>query len=125
MKKLILLFFFISTQLQAQTKNTDSLLPVKKYLFELKQTVNSGKMKKSKMIKLERLIRTGMTQREIFTRNIKRMKNKEEAEEMIKMFNFILQSAILYKSDVKKNYSGYSEGTFLNTNIPLLMQKME
>lgn len=125
MKSLILILFFFGIQMNAQTKSKDSLVLVKEYLYELKSTVNSSKFKKSKILKMERLIRTGITQREIFERNIKRTKSKEEAEEMIRTFNFILQSAILYKNDIKKNYSGYSEVKYLNTNIPVLLQKME
>lgn len=124
-KTIFIILLFFGFQLNAQTKTTDSLFQVKKYLHELQSTVNSNQLKEQKVLKMNCLIRAGITQREIFERNINLTKSKEAAVEMMRLFNFILQSGILYKSDVKKNYSGYSEVCYLNTNIPILIQKME
>src|SRR5690606_5734051 len=123
--KCIIIPLLFSILTNAQSKTTDSLLLVKTYLTELKKTATSKQSKKAKLLKLEPLLRDGIRQRGILNRNIKRTKNPNETEELVRLFNFILQSAILYKSDIKNNYSGAAEISYLKMNIPVFLQKME
>ncbi len=123
MKKLIVILLIFCAQLQAQEGN-DSIVIVKNYLSEIKQTVLSKKSKKAKILKMQQLIRVGIDQREIFERNIRRTKSHEQAEELIRSFNLILQSAILYKNDLAETNAD-SEVIYLKNNIPKLLKELD
>lgn len=124
MKKIVFLLLFFSIQHSAQAQAKDSLLLVKKYLIQLKETTVSPQSKKAKAIRLKHLVRSGSAYRGIFERNIIHTKSKNEAEEMIKSFNFIMQSAILYKGDLIDN-SSQSEMIYLKNNITRLLKEIE
>lgn len=124
------LFFFLlllfSVRVNAQTaKGTDSLIMVKNYLLNIQKTVNAKQAEKQKIAKLDSLIRLATKQKAIFGRNLTCVvKNKQEAAEMKTTLNFILQSMVLYKADLKSNGESPSEILYLNKNIPILSNKI-
>lgn len=125
MRTLFLLFFLISFQANSQTsKVVDSLFLVKSYLLEIRTTVNS-KEKPQQLQKLDRLIKSATTQKDFFNRNIiKIVDNKQEMAKLKSSLNFILQSLVLYKSDISNDNDGFSEKKYLNQNIPPLVDKI-
>jgi len=125
MRTLFLLFFLISFQANSQTsKVVDSLFLVKSYLLEIRTTVNS-KEKPQQLEKLDRLIKSATTQKDFFNRNIiKILDNKQEMAKLKSSLNFILQSLVLYKSDISNDNDGFSEKKYLNQNIPPLVDKI-
>ncbi len=126
MHKLILLFLLISLQANAQRPGLDSLSMVRNYLMEIRNAVNSKELPKHKLEKLDRLIKSATSQKAIFNRNItKVIVVALEAEQLMSTLNFILQSMVLYRSDIKSNYESQSETVFLNKNIPVLVYKID
>lgn len=126
------LFFFLlllfSVRVNAQTaKGTDSLIMVKNYLLNIQKTVNAKQPEKQKVTKLDSLIRSATKQKAIFERNLNSVvQNKQEAAEMKTSLNFILQSMVLYKTDIKNSQpkSARTEMLYLNKNISILNNKI-
>lgn len=126
MHKLILLFLLISLQANAQKARLDSLSIVRNYLMEIRNAVNSKELPKNKLEKLNRLIKSATSQKAIFNRNITKVIGvAPEAEQLMSTLNFILQSMVLYRSDIKSNHESQSETVFLNKNIPVLVYKID
>ncbi|MCJ8210406.1 hypothetical protein MUY27_11860 [Mucilaginibacter sp. RS28] len=128
-----LVFTIASTTLcysQANT-HTDSLFATKNYLQAITSTINQVKDPKQRVGKLDSLIRLGTEQKAIFERNMKVLlkENDQEYKMVSRSFNFILQSVILYKTDMKENnyrsnQSTKTELVYLNKNIPPLIDKI-
>lgn len=126
MQKLLFLFLLVSLQTNAQKAAIDSLFIVQNYLSEIRNTVNSKKSHKHKLEKLGSLIQSADTQKAIFNRNITKIAGTTKDTEQLKSsLNSILQSVILYRSDLKNNYKSQSEIIFLNKNIPVLVYKID
>lgn len=128
-RRLFLLFLLVSLQTNAQTsKSIDSIFWVKNYLLDIQKTVNSKENHKQKTEKLTVLIRSSTKQKAVFGRNIHLIApTHQEAEEMKTSLNFVLQSMVLYKSDLKeqpKKPAVTNELAYLNKNITILVHKI-
>jgi len=126
MKNLFFIFLFISIQLYAQSsKNIDSLFLVNDYLQEIKTVVNSKDDNDKKIKELDNLIRIATRQKSVFSRNIKLVvKNQKTQDELGVSINFILQSLVLYETDIKSSSKSASERKYLNQNIPPLIDNI-
>ncbi|WP_162796137.1 hypothetical protein [Pedobacter nanyangensis] len=126
MKWLFLLFMLVSLQTNAQiSKGMDSIFLVKDYLLHIQKAVNTQQPEKEKIAKLDSLIRLATEQKAVFGRNLSPiLKNEQEAREMKTSLNFILQSMVLYRSDLQSNNKSQSEILYLNKNIPILINKI-
>ena len=132
-KQLIICFFlFAPLAASAQSANrADSLWVVENYLTSIQQTINNPKLtEKRKVAQLDSLIRLATGYKQLFTSQIKKIvSDEQECENMNRSLNYILQSMALYKSDIKKNNykpskSSSQEVTYLNTNIPALISRI-
>ncbi|SHK55743.1 hypothetical protein [Epilithonimonas mollis] len=126
MKNLFFIFLLVSVPLYSQaSKNIDSLFLVKDYLQNIRTTVNSKINNQKKTEKLDSLIRTATKYKTIFDRNIRAIvKIREEETELRTAINFILQSMVLYRSDLKDRSENRTEILYLNKNIPILINKI-
>lgn len=128
-KAIFILVLFCGSNVFGQiSKNTDSLFMVKNYLLDIQNTVNSKENPKQKTEKLTAFIRSAAKQKAVFGRNIHSVApNNQEAEEMKTSLNFVLQSMVLYKSDLKEKPAkpcGTNEAAYLNKNITILVNKI-
>ncbi len=124
--RLIFLFLITSIQTNAQIAEVDSLSTVRNYLVEIRNTVNAKELRRHKLEKLGSLIKSAAMQKAIFNRNaVKITATLREAEQLKSALNYILQSMILYRSDIKNNHESQSEIVFLNKNIPVLIYKID
>ena len=127
-KKFLVLFIMVWLQTNAQRTAIDSLFRVQDYLLEIKSSVNSNESPKKKLEKLNRLIQSASTQKDIFSRNIAKISgNKEETTQLKSSLNFILQSLALYTTDLKRNNmkSAENELKYMNKNISHLVYKID
>lgn len=125
-KNILFLLLLFAVKTYAQTsKSIDSLFMVKSYLLVIQETVNAKKSEKQKIAKLDSLIRLATSHKRIFDRNLNDIvKYEREAKEMKTSLNFILQSMVLYKTDLKSSGKSPSEILYLNKNIPILVNKI-
>jgi len=122
-----ILLLFSGFAFSQSSKPADSLFLVKNYLLEIQNTVNSKESPKQKIGKLNALIKLVTTQKAVFNRNItKVVKNNDEAKTLKSSLNFILQSMVLHKSDLRvaPKPCGTNEAAYLNKNIPVLVDKI-
>lgn len=101
-KIIFTLVLFCSSHVFGQTsKNIDSLLLVKEYLLDIRKTINTKQSPGQKIEKLTTFIRAATKQKAIFGRNINPIApTHQEAGDMKTSLNFVLQSMVLYKSDL-------------------------
>lgn len=127
-KQLLFLLLLFSIKVNAQTaKGIDSLFLVKNYLLDVQTIINAKQLENQKIEKLDSFIRSATKQKAIFGRNINSIvQNNQEAEEMKTSLNFILQSMVVYKTDIKNNQpkQARTEILYLNKNIPILINKI-
>ena len=124
MKKQFLIFLLlISTFTFAQTK--DNFAVTKNYLLQIQEAVDyAPNTKKQKIAKLNRVINQGSKQRCLLEKQIKTIKNEKEQQQIIQEFNLILQAVILLKTDINDNVPLSGDIEYLNTNIPVLLKKL-
>lgn len=123
MKTLFLIVILFCFQLQAQTK--DNFAMAKTYLYEIQDAVNyAPNTKKQKIVKLNRVINQGTKQRSLLEKQMKTIKSEKEREQIIREFNLILQAVILLKTDINENVPLSEDIEYLNTNIPVLLKKL-
>ncbi|MBP7555650.1 MAG: hypothetical protein KA821_05275 [Chitinophagaceae bacterium] len=110
----------------------DSLWVVKNYLMSIQQTINNTKFtEKQRIVQLDSLTRLSTGYKQLFAAELKKVvPDDRERENMNRSLNYILQSMVLYKSDIKKNNykrskSSNTELSYLNTNIPLLLSLIQ
>ncbi len=126
---LVLLFLGLSAKSQT-LKNVDSLMAVKNYLLTIKEVVNSKNLTmKHKITKLDSLIKIGNLQESRFKKYLSREINDKETENLLSQFHFIVQSAAIYKSDVKQagfviKANSLGEIKYMNQHIPPLVDKI-
>lgn len=127
MKKILLLFLLISIFANAQKSRIDSLLVISDYLSEIRNTVNENSIDKvQRLQKLKVLITEASAKEKNFKSNLKEIipTNNYDYKMMTNRFHLILQSLVLYKSDISNNNNGLSEKKYLNQNIPPLIDKI-
>ena len=124
MKNQFLIFLLlISTFTFAQTK--DNFAVTKNYLLQIKEAVDyAPNTKKQKIAKLNRVINQGSKQCSLLEKQIKTNKNEKEQQQIIQEFNLILQAVILLKTDINENVPLSGDIEYLNTNIPVLLKKL-
>ena len=122
----ILAFLMLGNFSLAQNRSAiDSLFQVKRFLIEIKQTVNKKQTVKEKTAQLTRIIRLASTQKAVFNRNsVAVVKNQQELTQLKTALNLILQSVILYKEDLNQKGTSPSESLYLNKNIPIMIDKI-
>lgn len=124
--RLTFLFLLTSLQGNAQIAEVDGLYMVRNYLVEIRNTVNAKEPPKHKLEKLDSLIKSANMQKAVFNRNVAKITaTPQEAEQLKSALNYILQSMILYRSDIKNYHESQSEIVFLNKNIPVLIYKID
>lgn len=129
------LFITVTLLLQSitgisQTKQHIShLYEVKSYLLAAKTTVNKRTEREQKVASLDSLIRLATRTKEIFTVHINPiLRNRpEEIRSLNQSLNFILQSIILYKTDLKNRQekAAETEMQYLNKQIPYFTNKID
>lgn len=127
MKNLLILFFLVSIFGSAQRSKTDSLLATSEYLSEILNTVNAKNSNKNKQLqKLKIIIKQSSAQEKKFKSNLKEFipTDNPDHKMMTNNFHLILQSLVLYKSDISNDNDGLSEKKYLNQNIPTLIDKI-
>lgn len=125
MKALIYILLFLSVQMNAQTETKDRFRLTKIYLHEIQKAVDyAPNTMNQKINKLKHVIDQGKNQRNILEKQLQKTKSEKEQREIIRDFNFILQSVIMLKTDIQKNFPVSSEINYLNRNIPLLINKL-
>lgn len=133
MTKWLLLFgllYCMNAEAQQQ-KHIDSLLMVKDYLLTLQQVVSDRETTlRKKVEQVDSLLKKGVYYETLFkTHLIPIVTPYQESERLLQSFRFIVQSAILFKTDVKQQ--GYKPGKssaaevlYLNKNIPPLVDSI-
>lgn len=127
-KKCLILFIMIWFQANAQKTVIDSIFGVQDYLLEIRNSVNSNESPRKKLDKLNSLIQSATTQKAIFSRNITKISGQPQEEVQLKsLLNFILQSLVLYETDLKNNNikSAQNELKYMNKNISNLVYKID
>lgn len=126
LRGLLLLLLLNPVRVQGQTTSIDSLYMVRHYLLQIRNTVNSGESASRKLDKLNVMVRSADRQKNVFSRSVRRLVGDvTDVEQLISSLNFVLQSLVLYRSDLKGNHTGRSELVFLNRNIPILVYKID
>ncbi len=125
MKTILYLMLIFSIQLIAQTQNKSNFDITKTYLSQIQEAVDyAPNTMNQKINKLKHVIDQGKNQRNILEKQLQKTKSEKEQREIIRDFNFILQSVIMLKTDIQKNFPVSSEINYLNRNIPLLINKL-
>lgn len=125
MKTILFLMLIFNTQLIAQTNNNNNFDITKTYLSQIQEAVDyAPNTMNQKINKLKHVIEQGKHQRNILEKQLQKTKSEKEQREIIRDFNFILQSVIILKTDIQKNFPVSSEIYYLNRNIPLLLKKL-
>lgn len=127
MKNLLILFFFVSILGNAQRSKSDSLLATREYLSEILNKVNAKNPNKNQQLQqLKILIKQSSAQEKKFKFNLKEVIPADDPDYkmMTNDFHLILQSLVLYKSDISNDNSGLSEKKYINQNIPPLIDKI-
>ncbi len=97
------------------------------YLSEIRNIVNENNIDKDKRLqKLKILIKEASIKEKKFKADLKEVISIENPDYklMTNSFHWILQSLVLYKSDISNNNNGLSEKKYLNRNIPSLIDKI-
>lgn len=126
------LFFFFSIIMvsKAQRANIDSLIFINNYLLDIKSTVTATKLSgKKKISTLDNLIRLGSKNQAIFEKHLSGVVGKDESKYLISKYRFVVQSAIVYKTDFKQNgfkenKSALNEKLYLNKEVPPLVDRI-
>lgn len=124
---MVLVFLLISIFGNAQKSKIDSLLITRDYLSEILSTVNGKNSNKNEQLqKLKIIIKQASVKEKQFKSNLKEIipTNNPDYKKMTNSFHLILQSVVLYKSDIPNNNDGLSEKKYLNQNIPTLIDKI-
>jgi hypothetical protein len=133
LKVCLLMVLMTSSCFSQSYKPVDSLFIVKDYLIEIKNSMpNKGSVTILEEVKkLEALIRQGTKQKIVFENqlNIILKNDSKEKESLLQKFNYILQSAILLKTDLKQNNYLYNESSlkeaqYLYKNSAVLIDKI-
>ncbi|CAA7193773.1 hypothetical protein [Chryseobacterium potabilaquae] len=129
-KKLLYITILLSCSPMILCQNReaiDSLFATKDYLSEIKKTINIQE-DVNKVQRIQKLIRAGSEKEERFKFFLKKIVNDHtEYEDMIQSFHWILQSLVLYKSDLTTNVSEIeknSEKMYMNRHIPPLINQI-
>jgi len=126
-KKILLLFLLVSVFANAQRSRIDSLLVINDYLSEIRNIVNENNIDKAQRLqKLKILVKKASEKEKKFKSNLKEIipTNNSDYKMMTNRFHLILQSLVLYKSDISNNNESLSEKKYLNQNIPALIDKI-
>lgn len=125
MKTILFLMLIINIQLIAQTNNNNNFDITKTYLSQIQEAVDyAPNTMNQKINNLKHVIEQGKHQRNILEKQLQKTKSEKEQREIIRDFNFILQSVIMLNTDIQKNFPVSSEINYLNQNIPLLLKKL-
>ncbi|CAA7385749.1 hypothetical protein [Chryseobacterium fistulae] len=124
----ITIFLSCSSMIFCQNREAiDSLFATKDYLSEIKNTINIQE-DVNKVQKIQKLIRAGSEKEARFKFFLKKVVNDHrEYEDMTRSFHWILQSLVLYKSDLTTNLSENeknSEKMYMNRHIPPLINQI-
>lgn len=129
-----LLFFSLlySTNTEAQQqKHVDSLFMVEEYLLLLQRVVSDrGTTQRKKVEQVDNLLKKGVYYESLFKTHLAPIVPAyQERERLQQSFRFIIQSAILFKTDMKQQ--GYKPGKssrgevlYMNKNIPPLVDSI-
>lgn len=132
-KQLIICFFLFAPLAAAaqSASRADSLWVVENYLTSIQQTINNPKLtEKQRIIHLDSLTRLATGYKQLFAAELKKVVlDDRECENMNRSLNYILQSMVLYKSDIKNNNykrskSSGEEAAYLNTTIPAFISRL-
>jgi hypothetical protein len=133
MKKLLIAFMMLfAFSAKAQTKaQADSLNVVKEYVLNLQSTVNSTTLGGEEKVRaLTTLLETGTKTGKTLKKNLGAFVMGDEYKNIAGLYGFIVQSAILYKTDLKSN--NYKEGEsakveaqYLNGHVPSFCHKLQ
>lgn len=120
-RSLLILFLLLSIKSIAQdSPNSDSLLLVKNYLLDIQRVINEKVTEQERLGALDSLLQRASVQKTRLEYNLNLIvKNGQVAGEMTAAFNFIIQSLILYKTDLRNKAENTSEMEYLNHNIPI------
>lgn len=120
------MLFPISRGYSQYSKRIDSLSMLKDYLRKIQVVVNAKQGGKEKVFKLDSLIGLGTSYRSQFKQQLKVfVMDGDERNLMQRSFDFILQSLVLYKVDLKEIGSSPMEMRYLNKNIPDLIARIK
>lgn len=123
----------IQAMVHAQNgKSADSLFMVKSYLQQIQKTVENKQLTTANRIsQLNALIQQGSWYQEVLARTIAStlQNNSQEQNNLIQQYRFIIQSAILYKTDLRSNNNhpgsnSNEEVRYLKQHIPPLIHKI-
>lgn len=125
-RSLLILFLLIPIKSIARdSPNSDSLLLVKNYLLDIQRVINEKVTEQERLGALDSLLQRASVQKTRLEYNLNLIvKNGQIAGEMTAVFNFIIQSLILYKTDLRNKSENTSEMEYLNHNIPILVDKI-
>mgnify|MGYP000873556568 CR=1 FL=1 len=125
------IFMFLTIKINAQKKYIDSLMTVTTYLLDLKSTVNDTITPvQLKVNKLDSMVRLATKFQAIIDNSGKKVIAIDNVFEKIRNdFRFVIQSVILYKTDIKEQEYKISERLlqeklYINKNIPPLVDKI-
>ncbi len=112
----LLLFGWIHFASAQTTQPKDSLLFEKAYLLDIKRSLSKKQAIQQKIVMLDSLINKGKALDKVFHRS--------QLSHLSRSFQFILQSLVLYKSDLKTATDSHMERQYLDENIPSLIKKI-
>ena len=122
---IIVFFSFCHFSLAQNRSAIDSLFQVKDYLLNVKLCINEEQTGEEKIAQLKQFIKLASSQEAIFERNATTIiKNKQELKQLKTTLHSILQSIILYYEDINQNGKSPTESSYLNKNIPPLVDKI-
>ena len=122
MKRLYVILFLLlfgwddSAPAQA-TQPKDSLLLAKTFLLDIQRSLSKKQERQQKIVMLDSLINKGKSLDKVFHRS--------QLSHLSRSFQFILQSLVLYKSDLKIAADSPMERQYLDKNIPLLLKQID
>ncbi|PUV25124.1 hypothetical protein [Sphingobacterium athyrii] len=99
------------------TQPKDSLLLAKTFLLDIQRSLSKKQERQQKIVMLDSLINKGKSLDKVFHRS--------QLSHLSRSFQFILQSLVLYKSDLKIAADSPMERQYLDKNIPLLLKQID
>lgn len=102
----------------------DSMALTCNWLLKVHTSINSKLEKKQKLSDIRSLLEEGKDFHQFFKRKM-HLKEGQESQDLYSQFNFIVQSIILYKTDLNNNDDAREEVSYLNKNIPLFLKRLK
>lgn len=112
----LLLFGWVHFASAQTTQPKDSLLLANTYLLDIQRSLSKKQGRQQKIVMLDSLINKGKALDKVFHRS--------QLSHLSRSFQFILQSLVLYKSDLKTARDSPMERQYLDENIPSLIKQI-